>query len=172
MAGPLLTIYAGVAAGTQELWLVGIVPYSSGEWDTGISVAAGGQLMADNINANPALLPGYELKIAWTDGQCAKSSGEMRWHEHIFQQRYHTLPTSISSFVGANIDNDKLLTVAEFETIKIWKNATDVPTPVGLLGPGCSTSCMAIAKAAYMARTSIVSNSATQPSLSCRCYAP
>ncbi len=60
MAGPLLTIYAGVAAGTQELWLVGIVPYSSGEWDTGISVAAGGQLMADNINANPPPLPGYD----------------------------------------------------------------------------------------------------------------
>ena len=53
----------GFARAAQDVWLIGILPFTGGDWDAGISNRFGAQIMLEEINKHTSLLPGYNLKV-------------------------------------------------------------------------------------------------------------
>ncbi|CAK0828966.1 unnamed protein product, partial [Prorocentrum cordatum] len=72
----------------HEIWLTALLPFTGGEWDVGISARVGGEIMLDEINQHPHLLPGYELKVVWQDGMCDDSVATPLFIQNVFEQKY------------------------------------------------------------------------------------
>jgi ABC-type branched-subunit amino acid transport system substrate-binding protein len=148
----------------RDVWLVAIQPFTGGEWDAGISMRFGAEIMLEEINKHTTLLKGFNLKVLWQDGQCTKEVAAELFMQNLLHDRYTVFAPGMA--VG-DLDTDRdgaIMTndVARFN--KTWGPTEVFPGVVGLLGPGCSDSSLQVAPTAYQAFFPIVSGSATRPS--------
>ncbi|CAK0836431.1 unnamed protein product [Prorocentrum cordatum] len=161
------------SARAEDIWLTSIQPFTGADWDAGISMRIGGQIMLEEINNNPNLLPGYTLRVAWQDGLCARGRAVEIFLRNLYDREYPYIFAPGVALEDLNTDNESAITTEDVEQFyEVW-NATVVSSkPVGFLGSGCSGGAMDIAKTAFYARVPMVSNSATRGSLSDRSAYP
>jgi len=146
--------------GGSDIWLTSILPYTGGEWDVGVSVRIGGQIMLEEINRNPHLLPDHELKVVWQDGQCDTSVATPLFIKNVFQKKY------VAFAPGVPLDQ---LNIKDYNQnlSETWGEDV-VQAPVGLLGCGCSKTSIQVTTLALHTNFPIVSGTATFPALSDR----
>ena len=69
---PLSQYGVSVAAATtlKQVRLGVPIPWSGTNWDAGPRFASGITIAVDKINADPTLLPGYNVSFVWGDSKC------------------------------------------------------------------------------------------------------
>jgi ABC-type branched-subunit amino acid transport system substrate-binding protein len=168
----LICVWSNFAAAQQDIWLTSIQPFTGADWDGGISMRIGAQIMLEQVNANPALLNGYELKVAWQDGMCAKTVGTNLFLQNLFDKTY-TVFAPGASLGSLDVDGDGTIETSDTQPLEqTWTSTQVSPEPIGLLGSGCAGTALNIAYTAYKARFPMISNSATRPGLSDRSTYP
>lgn len=156
----------------QPVWLTSIQPFTGADWDAGVSMRIGAEIMLEEINRHSALLNGYELKVVWQDGLCSKSTGTNLFMQNLFDMTYEAFAPGVA-LADLDADGDGVITTADTAPLGATFDGTIVdPAPVGLLGSGCSGTALNIASTAYHARMPMISNSATRPGLSDRSEHP
>jgi hypothetical protein len=147
------------------------LPYTGGEWDVGISTRVGGEIMLDEINKNPHLLPGHELKVVWQDGMCDDSVSTPLFIQNVFEQKYTAFAPGVP-LDELDVNKDGVIDSSDTQNFsKTWTNK-QVPRPVGLVGGGCSKTTMQVNSLALHTNFPIVSGTSTFPALSDRTKYP
>ena len=82
-------LFVAEAERQQTIWLVAIQPFTGGDWDAGVSMRAGAEIMLEQVNQMPDLLPGYQLKVVWQDGLCSAVRGANIFLDNILLNKYH-----------------------------------------------------------------------------------
>ena len=156
------------AAASVPIWLIGQQPFSGGLWDAGISMRFGAEIMVEEVNKHPDILPGYELKIAWQDDMCSESVAKSLFLRNLFDEEYPVFAPGVA--VGdLDANGDGTITHAEISPLtQVWNNSVVTTQPVGFMGGGCTSATAPLVPIAYAARLPIVSNCATFPELSDR----
>jgi len=151
----------------HEIWLTSILPYTGGTWDVGISVRVGGEIMLEEINKNPHLLPGHELKVVWQDGQCDDTVSTPLFIQNAFDRKYTAFAPGVP-LDELDANQDGVIDLADTENFSETWTGEQVRSPVGLLGCGCSKNTIQVNSLAHNLRFPVVSATATFPSLSDR----
>ena len=126
------------ASALQPVWLTGIQPFTGADWDAGISMRVGAEIMLEEVNKHATLLKGFDLKVLWQDGKCARGHGTNLFLTNLFDKKYDEFAPGIP-LSGLDVNKDGVVTTSDTVTLNKWTNATKVfPDPVGLLGSGCS----------------------------------
>jgi len=168
----LVIAIARDALAEQEVWLAGIQPFVGGLWDAGISMRFGAEIMLEEINANPDLLPGYRLRTVWQNGGCNPETATERFLENLLMKKYKAFAPSVP-ISALDADGDGAITREDTEAAsEFWTSAQVRPDPIGLLGPGCSSASLALANIAAKIHMPLISNAATRVSLSDRSKFP
>mmetsp|Transcript_63773 Transcript_63773/g.137212 ORF Transcript_63773/g.137212 Transcript_63773/m.137212 type:complete len:1495 (+) Transcript_63773:66-4550(+) len=152
------TVFLNLVVVTWAKEIINIVHFAAitGGWPGGSAMNEGARLLALKINANPAILPNYDLMLKPVDTMCSK----------IAEQKMYTL-----LFEGVadvyTYDSVHNFTIAS-EHLGIV-GATDY---VGIIGTSCAGGTMTITKLAATARKPMVSPGARNPALSDRAAHP
>lgn len=163
-----LSRHVADAAALQPLWLISILPYSGKIWDAGLSIRIGAQIILEEINRHPALLPGYELKVIWQDSHCNNARGTQQFLENIFEKKYSVIAPGLPNS-RLDVDGDGTITAEDLALLEgVWNTTEVSPDPIALFGTGCSGVCLDVVPICHAAKMPMVSPTATRPSLSDR----
>mmetsp|Transcript_80860 Transcript_80860/g.237659 ORF Transcript_80860/g.237659 Transcript_80860/m.237659 type:complete len:1458 (-) Transcript_80860:181-4554(-) len=162
----LLWALAANAEGTpQDIWILGMAPFTGGNYDAGDSMRFAGDMMLRLINEEGTILPGYRLRVLWQNERCSsvRALDVLRWN--FFDELYVVYPEP----PHMDFDGDGQVSTAESASREVSLGPADLdPKPIGILGAGCSSASLAVAKWSYHLRLPMISAASRSPRLSDR----
>jgi len=87
--------WMGFARAQQDVWLIGIFPFTGADWDAGLTERFGAEIMLEEINKHSTLLPNHTLKVLYMDGLCSKGMGTRHFMKAVFSKTYESFAPGI-----------------------------------------------------------------------------
>ena len=76
-------------ATVEDIWLIGMVPFTGLGWDSGESLRFGAEIMLEHINnATNPILPGYKLNVMWQDERCSGTRARYILDKNLGREQY------------------------------------------------------------------------------------
>jgi hypothetical protein len=164
----LVLLQATFVDTAQIINAMGIMPFTGGIWDVGLSFRVGMEIMLEEVNANPNILPGYHFNILWMNGGCTGIDASSFVLDALFERTFKIFAPN-RTLAELDVDHDGYVTTQDTASMtQTWGMDRVGSFPVAVL-PTCSREVMRIFELVNKGHMVLMSpGGATNPVLSDR----
>lgn len=166
-----MLLQAALVDTAQIINAMGIMPFTGGIWDAGLSMRVGMEILLEEVNANPNILPGYQFNFLWMNGGCTGIDASSFVLDALFDRTFQIFAPN-RTLAELDVNHDGYVTTQETASMtQTWGMDTVGSFPVAVV-PTCSREVMKILELVNKGRMAMVSPGATNPVLSDRTTYP